>query len=243
MHRMIKSGLFGTMAKHLPPTVKKKGAVNSFKRFIQGTWLPKSLYHARWMVFMQEWEREFLFSNSVLEEIQDQDPYDMIHKYSQKADGLDDVTRTGYIDAKTYLVDNILVKVDRMSMATSIETRVPYLDHRLVEFAFTLPPDLKMNGFNTKVILKNTFWKDLPEEVQNRDKQGFSIPIKNWIRNELKPMMLDLLDETRIRQQGFFKPEYVSMLVSEHLKGQENHSHKLWALIVFQQWYALYAGN
>jgi len=236
----IRNGIVARIARALPPTEKKKGIVNSVKRFVQGTQLPQSLYHARWMVFLQEWEREKLFTREVVGVIEEGDPYDFIHRHSRIADGCDDVTRTGFIDAKTYLVDDILVKVDRMSMATSLETRVPYLDHRVVEFAFTLPPRLKMRGLDTKYLLKRVFWQDLPEEVQNRDKQGFSIPIKNWIRNDLKPMMLDLLDGSRIRQQGFFDETYVSRLMDEHLKGVENHSHKLWALMVFQQWYDLY---
>jgi asparagine synthase (glutamine-hydrolysing) len=97
-----------------------------------------------------------------------------------------------------------------------------------------------MRGFQTKYLLQKTFWNHLPEEVRRRDKQGFSIPIKNWIREELRSMMLDLLDGTRIRQQGFFNADFVSRLVAEHLQGRENHSHKLWALMVFQQWYDLY---
>ncbi len=238
--KVVKRRFFGSLARTLPPTEKKKGAINSFKRFVQGTELPKSLYHARWMVFLRELEREKIFSSDIRHEIGHEDPYDFIHRHSQCVEGLDDVTRTGYIDVKTYLVDNILVKVDRMSMATSLEARVPYLDHRVVEFVFTLPPDLKMRGFSTKVLLKKTFWDHLPREVQKRDKQGFSIPIKNWIRNELKPMMLDLLNESRIKQQGFFDSRYVSELVDEHLRGVENHSHKLWALMVFEQWFELY---
>ena len=110
-----------------------------------------------------------------------------------------------------------------------------------MEFAFNLPPHLKMRGFSTKVLLKNTFWNHLPREVQHRDKQGFSIPIKNWIRGTLRSMMLDLLNENRIRRQGFFNSLYITKLVDEHLKGLNNHSHKLWALMVFQQWYDLYA--
>ena len=236
----VRKNLFAKVAQLLPPTEKKKGIINSFKRFVQGASLPSSLYHARWMVFLQEWERENLFDEDVVGEILREDPYGFIHRYSRLADGWDDVTRTGFIDVKTYLVDNILVKVDRMSMATSLETRVPYLDHRVVEFAFTLPPDQKMRGFSTKVLLKKAFWNRLPPEIQNRDKQGFSIPIKNWIRNELKSMMCDLLDESRIRKQGIFNSAYVSRLVDEHLRGTANHSHKLWALIVFEQWYDLY---
>ncbi len=241
--KVVKRWGFGTLAQLLPPTEKKKGAINSFKRFIEGTRLPKSLYHARWMVFLHEWERNRLFSGDILNEIKNQDPYDFIHYHSQFAKDMDDVTRTGYIDVNTYLVDDILVKVDRMSMATSLETRVPYLDHRVVEFAFSLPPHLKMKGFDTKRLLKKTFWDYLPPEVQHRDKQGFSIPIKNWIRGELKPMMTALLDKKRIAKQGFFDPDYVSKLVDEHLRGMENHSHKLWALMVFELWYELYGGK
>jgi asparagine synthase (glutamine-hydrolysing) len=239
--KIVKKRLFDMIAKKMPPTEKKKGMINSYKRFIQGTWLPKSIYHVRWMVFLQKWEREQLLSADVLHAVKETDPYDFIHRISQKAEGLDDVIRTGYIDAQSYLIDNILVKVDRMSMATSLEARVPYLDHRLVEFAFSLPPHLKMSGFRTKLLLKNTFWDDLPIEVQNRDKQGFSIPIKNWIRTDLKSMMLDLLSYERLSSQGYFNPDYVEGLVREHLEGLENHSHKLWALMVFQLWYDLYA--
>ncbi|MEJ2628012.1 MAG: asparagine synthase (glutamine-hydrolyzing) [bacterium] len=234
--------LFNFLAEKISPTEKKKGLINSYKRFIRGTWLPERLYHVRWMVFLQQQERAKLLSKDILDSIADTHPYDFIYQYAEQLDeNTDDITRTGYIDLKTYLVDNILVKVDRMSMATSLETRVPFLDHRLVEFAFSLPPRLKMKFFKTKYILNKTFWHDLPKEVQNRDKQGFSIPIKNWIREELKPMMTDYLDETRIGQQGFFNPEFVGRLRDEHLQGKENHSHILWALMFFQQWYDLYA--
>ncbi len=242
-HRLpkaVKKGLIEPLACALPPSGRKKGPVNSFKRFIEGTRLPKSLLHARWMVFMTEKERGRLFSDGAAEAAAGQDPYDFILRHSAEAGVVDDITRMGYVDFNTYLVDDILVKVDRMSMAASLEARVPYLDPRVVEFVFTLPPELKLRGFDTKVLLKKTFWNALPPEVQNRGKQGFSIPIKNWIRGELKPMMLDLLDGTSLRNQGLFRPETVSALIDGHLKGRANHSHQLWALMVFQQWNRLY---
>ena len=238
--KLVKRYGFNVLADKLPPTAKKKGAINSFKRFIEGTQLPKDLYHTRWMIFLKELERQQLFSDQSLQALAGTDSYEFVHRYSRLGDGLHDLTRMGAIDVKSYLVDDILVKVDRMSMATSLEARVPLLDHRIVEFAYSLPPELKMKGFQTKYLLTKTFWDDFPKEVQNRDKQGFSIPIKNWIRNELKPMMLDLLHPDRIKAQGFFNPVFINNLVDEHLKGQENHSHKLWALMVFEQWYDLY---
>jgi asparagine synthase (glutamine-hydrolysing) len=238
--KAVKHGLLEPFAGRLNPTEQKKGWINSYKRFIEGTKLPKSLYHARWMVFLAESERQQLFSGPVLEELEHVDPYDFIHEYSQLAENVHDITRTGFIDVNTYLTDDILVKVDRMSMAVSLEARVPYLDHRVVEFCYSLPPQFKMNGLKTKALLQKTFWDALPPEVQHRDKQGFSIPIKNWIKAELKPMMMDLLSESRIRSQGLFRPETINHWIQEHLAGRENHSHKLWALMVFHQWLDVY---
>ena len=237
----IRKGVISPLASSLPPTEQKKGLVNSIKRYVEGANLPGSLYHARWMTFLREHDRERLFSADAFSKIMDTDPYEPIHAFNRASESLDDVIRTGYIDVNTYLVDDILVKVDRMSMATSLEARVPFLDHRIVEFAFSLPPRLKMKGFKTKALLNRTFWNDMPPEVQNRDKQGFSIPIKNWIRDELKSMMLDLLESTRIRNQGLFNASTINRLIDEHLKRKENHSHRLWALMMFQQWYDLYA--
>ena len=239
--RFVRKRILSGIARRLIPTEKKKGWINSTKRFVQGAELDASLAHVRWMIFMDEAQRQALFTQDVQAVLSKSDSYDFIRRYASGRTKLDDLTRMGYVDVNTYLVDNILVKVDRMSMANSLEARVPFLDHRVVEFAFTLPPALKMKGFDTKFILKRTFWDALPAEVQNRDKQGFSIPIKNWIRGELKPMMLDLLAEDRLRRQGYFKPEFVSTLIDEHLRGVANHSHTLWALMVFEQWFDLYA--
>ncbi len=238
--KVVKRHLISPLARSLPPAAQKKGLINSVKRFVEGTELPKSLFHARWMVFLSEVQRQRLLSPSVLNAIAGDDPYDFIHTASRMAEGTDDITRTGFMDVKTYLADDILVKVDRMSMAASLEARVPFLDHRMVEFAMSLPPDFKMRGFKTKVLPQQTFWDALPPEVQNRDKQGFSIPIKQWIREDLKPMMLDLLDPGRLAQQGYFNADSVHSLVDQHLQGTANHSHTLWALMVFQQWFDLY---
>jgi len=237
----IRNYAISPFADFLPPTKKKKGAINSFKRFVQGTKLPASLYHARWMTFLSENERRNLFSKDLQISLAHADNYDFIRRFNcSNMVNLDDVTRTGFIDLNTYLIDNILVKVDRMSMAASLEARVPYLDHRIVEFAFSLPPELKMKGFSTKVILKKTFWENLPDTVKHRGKQGFSIPIKSWIRNELKDMITDLLDTSKINQQGYFNGKFVEKLKNEHMAGKKNHSHLLWALMVFQKWYNIY---
>ncbi len=241
--RLLKNRIVAPIVQSLPPTEKKKGFINSARRFVEGTLLPRELLHARWMVFLTEKERESLLVPDVLEAAGEENPYDFILRQGRRVEGLDDVLRTGFIDVHTYLADDILVKVDRMSMAVSLEARVPYLDYRLVEFAFTLPPRFKLEGLRTKVILKDTFRDFLPPEVRGRGKQGFSIPIKNWLRRELKPMMTDFLDEGRLAQQGIFNAGAVAAMVKEHLEGKRNHSHTLWALMMFQQWFDLYASR
>jgi asparagine synthase (glutamine-hydrolysing) len=127
-----------------------------------------------------------------------------------------------------------------MSMAVSLETRVPLLDHRLVEFAFSLPPDEKIRGLGTKRLLKTAMAGELPESIRRRSKQGFSIPIKSWIRGPLRSMMTDLLAADRVKRRGFFDPGRVAELIDRHLTGAENYSHQLWALMVFESWYQTY---
>lgn len=236
----LKTRIVEPITRNLTPTEQKKGLINSIKRFAEGAALPDELMHARWMTFINASERAALFTPEAAEVVHSEDPYQHLLRYSAQAAGTHDITRTGFVDIKSYLVDNILVKVDRMSMAPSLEARVPLLDHRIVEFAMSLPPELKMKGLGTKYLLKKTFYDKLPVEVQNRDKQGFSIPIKNWIRGDLKPMMMDLLDSKRLKQQGIFNETFVHQLIDEHVQGRQNHSHKLWALMMFQQWARLY---
>jgi len=166
----------------------------------------------------------------------EQSAHDFIRRYFNTADSADTINRQLYVDIKTYLCDNIMVKVDRMSMATSLEARAPFLDYRVVEYAATIPGALKIQGTQTKRVLKDAMKRILPANIVGRGKEGFSIPIKNWLRGELRPMMLEVLSPSAIKRYGFFDPETVQSLVNEHLQGVENHSHRLWALMVFGIW-------
>ena len=123
-----------------------------------------------------------------------------------------------------------------MSMACSLEARVPFLDHELVEIAFRVPPTLKVNQGKTKVLLKKVAARHVPRECVYRAKEGFSIPIKNWLIGELRPLMEDLLDARTMAKQGIIRVDTVERMKREHLSGRANHSHVLWALMVFQDW-------
>jgi asparagine synthase (glutamine-hydrolysing) len=226
----------------LPPSSKKKGLINKAKRFVEGMKLPEDLHHTRWMIFLQQQEKKLLYDKDVKSGMREFDPFKFTRSYFANVsyNNSDAINQQMYVDLKMYLVDNILVKVDRMSMATSLEARVPFLDHRFVEFAATVPGDYKMQGLKTKVILKQAMEELLPDEILYRGKEGFSIPIKNWLKKELKPLMMDTLAPEKLKREGFFNPVYVQKLIKQHLSGLQNHSHRLWALIIFGRWYDLY---
>lgn len=237
---VIRKQVLPKLLSFVPPSSKKKGLINRTKRFVEGTLLPSELMHTRWMIFLQDQEKRRLYSNTLLDAFEQGNSYKYIQKYFDRSNGASPLARQEYVDIKTYLTDDILVKVDRMSMAPSLEARVPFLDHKVMEFAATIPTCLKLKGLTTKYILKKAVSDLLPEKILTRGKEGFSIPIKNWIMQELRPLLLDTLSEERIRKRGYFQPHYIQHLVQEHLNAKENHSHRLWALMVFEIWHQMY---
>lgn len=232
----LRHGLVQPFARLLPPTEKKKGPINKIKRFVEGTQYPEDLQHVRWMIFLAEQEKQQLYGEALHNIDIRRGAHDFIRSHFQNADSQDYLNRQLYVDIKTYLCDDIMVKVDRMSMAASLEARAPFLDYRVVEYAATIPSALKLQGQHTKWILKEAMKGLLPPPIVKRGKEGFSIPIKNWLKEELRPMMLEVLSPARLKRDGFFNAEYVQRLIDEHLAGAENHSHRLWALTVFGIW-------
>jgi len=219
----------------IPPTRAKKGLVNKVKRFVEGASLDPALGHARWRLFLDEAQRQRLFTAPALRDITS--PIGAhIAKLNQEATALGSRDRALYVDFGSYLVDNCLTKVDRMSMACSIEGRVPLLDKELVELAFRVPEDLKFTGSETKVLLKRVAARHVPRECVYRPKQGFSIPIKNWLKEDFKPLVDHYLAPARLAASGIFEPGVVTQLQREHFENRANHSHVLWGLLVFEQW-------
>ena len=233
---LLRHTVLPRMLAQVPPQQAKKGLVNKVKRFVEGGTLPADLRHTRWMLFMDPADKAHLYQPVLKKQLGLTHTDDFIREQFVNTPFTNSLAQQQYVDVKTYLVENILTKVDRMSMATSLEVRVPLLDHRLVEFALNLPPRMKIRGRHTKYLMRTAMAERIPSEILAKPKQGFSIPLKHWLRNTLKPIMTDLLSEETVSRRGYFNAKAVLRWQQEHVRGQRNHSHRLWALMVFELW-------
>jgi asparagine synthase (glutamine-hydrolysing) len=225
------------MTGRIRPTASKKGLVNTALRFLEGAGHDGRLGHARWRLFVAEGLRQELFMPEALAAMPTS-VGEHVFRLADEAGQRGEIDRALYIDLRSYLADNCLVKVDRMAMACSLEVRVPLLDPELVSLAFRLPERFKVAGQQTKVLLKQLAARRVPRECVYRRKQGFSVPMKHWLNQEFRPLVDELLAPDRLRQEGIFRVDTVERLKGEHARQQQNHSHVLWALVVFQDWRA-----
>jgi asparagine synthase (glutamine-hydrolysing) len=232
----IRSNLLPRIMDSIPPRPVKKGVINKAKRMVEGASLDPCLQHVRWMIFANQKTRENMYHPDFFNALDEWSILPVFSDYFDQAKDFSPLAQQQYVDIKTYLADDILVKVDRMSMATSLETRVPLLDYRLVEFALNIPDGLKIARGKTKIILREAVQHLLPSKVLKKPKEGFSIPLKDWLRGPLKPVMMDLIGPESIRRQGYFNHETVSKMIEDHMNQRANHSHRLWALMVFEIW-------
>jgi len=180
--------------------------------------------------------KEKLYRSEFKSTIKDFDAFSILGKHFKVNRNPDVTTRVQYVDIKTYLPEDILVKVDRMSMAHSLEVRAPILDHKLIEYVGSLPSNLKLKGKESKYIFKKMLEDRLPQNILYRRKQGFSIPLASWLRNEMRGFVEETLFSPNNGLNSYFNPEYIKEMWVKHLSGRQDYAYPLWGLMMFSLW-------
>ncbi len=206
------------------------------KRFFQSLEYSPVMRNLNWISCFNLEQKKQLLNSNILSGLNLSNDLEYLSNYysSKKSNDFSDITRQ--VDIDTYLPNDLLVKMDIASMANSLETRAPFLDHKFMEYAAAIPHDLKLHNFQNKFILKKALSASLPNKIINRKKQGFAIPLGQWFRNELKDYAQDILLDKTCRDRGYFNQTYLRKILKEHASGQTDYGYKLWTLLMFELW-------
>src|SRR6266511_3717701 len=220
------------LVERLPTSTARASFDYKAKRFVRAAHLPPLERHHGWKeIFSADARTELTSETSAF------DPVDLLRARYAETAGADELARLQDVDLGVYLVDDLLVKTDRASMAHSLEARVPYLDTVVTNLALALPTRHKVRGLSKKVLLRKAAEPLLPREIVHGKKRGFSIPAAAWLRGELAPFARETLSADVLRRQGFFRPEVVGRLLDDHVSGREDRSRQLWGLLAFTLWH------
>jgi asparagine synthase (glutamine-hydrolysing) len=220
----------------IPESRRGKRGIDRAKRFVRAVDLPWIDRFFAYSSPIERDRREALYSPELRAIVELDSARERMRALAWEQSDTDILNRLLAVDQQTYLVDDLLTVADRTSMAVSLELRVPFLDHTLVEFMAQVPGQFKIKGNRKKHLLKQAFAADLPRSLLNRRKAGFSIPVARWLREDLRGLLEDYLSADRLSRQGFFEPIVVEVLKREHFEGRRNNSSVLWALLMFQLW-------
>ncbi len=231
----LRRGVVEPLLTRLPDQEQKKGPLVVLRRFVEGARHDPDGGHMRWQYFGSPAIDRRIFGEAVLRSV-DRDRWAPVRRVRERCQSPRRLDREIFVDTRFAMPDSVLMKVDKMSMAHSLEVRVPLLDHHLVELAATVPPRLKFPGFRTRAIYRRALRGVLPPRILARGKQGYSLPLKQWLRHELKEYTIRLLNGSEgIR--AYFDRDGVNWMMAEHLARRANHNHTLWALINFALWH------
>lgn len=210
------------------------------KRFVRAARLSFDARYFDMLAQLSDEARRDLLTPEIAEQIELDEPSDHFHAYMREVADADPLNRALYADLKLYLPGNLLTLTDRMSMAHSLEVRVPFLDHELLEYAARIPPAYKLRGMERKHILKRAVADLLPESFLSRRKMGFSPPLTVWFRNELRPFLEDTLSQASIRDAGVFSYAAVRRILDDHYARRANYDNQIWSLVTFMTWWGAY---
>ena len=212
------------------------------KKFMAGVHEPSPIRRNQtWLGSFGHTEKSALFSEAVLSQLTEPNEYRVAEDYFNGCAAAELLEKILYCDQRFFLQDNMLVKIDRASMAVSLEGRVPYLDRTIAEFAARLPSAFKLRGLMTKYVLKKAAEKKLPASIIYRKKKGFSIPLARWFKGELKPLLTDMLEPSKLKREGIFNPAYVQQLLQDHFANRRDCRKELYNLLSFELWHARYS--
>jgi len=232
----LRSVVIEPIVKNLPVSTRNLSFDYKAKRFVAAAKYDTVTRHHSWFGSFSIDEQKYLLTENVLVN-SSSDIYAGPRNLLEICDAADQIEQMQYLDINYYMAEDILTKVDRASMAVSLEIRAPFLDPRVAQFAASLPLEYKLKGNKGKYILKKAVEDLLPKSILRRPKKGFGIPISDWLKGRLNPLMHDLLAAERLKDQGLFEAAYVQDLIKEHEKGVASHHKQLWTLLVFQLWH------
>lgn len=233
--RFIRDGIFASL-KVFPESSSRQDFIRKARRFTEVMAEPKERRYIRWLSIFSNSLKDRLYSDKMKERMRSIDSVEIVAE-SFKRSGTDDLLDTLlFVDTINYLPEDLMVKVDIASMAHCLECRSPFLDHKLVEFAASIPSGLKLKGRKTKHILKKALSKILPEPILNRGKMGFGVPLSFWFRGELRDYAQELL-LCKKADRGYFKQNEIKNLLEEHISGRVNHSYRIFSLIMLELWH------
>lgn len=238
--KAIRQGMLDRLIRRLPEIPATGLWVDRLKRFVEGADLPLPHRYQRYLAAYSELEKTELFIEDVLQTLRRSRDYSTQIAMERVEPCADPLNWMLLADMETYLPDDELRKTDRLGMWHSLEVRVPFLDHKVVEFAATIPAKYKLKRWEKKHILIKALEGIIPQSILKRRKQGFSIPLSQWLRGPLRELMRATLSETALSDIGLFQPSAVLRLVDEHERQVRNHETKLWSLMTFSMWHRLY---
>ncbi|MEP6922995.1 MAG: asparagine synthase (glutamine-hydrolyzing) [Pyrinomonadaceae bacterium] len=235
--RLLRESLIAKVIELIPTSELKRSRARDLKRFLSAASLPSVERYFRWSsAFSSDFKIE-LYSNEFKHQTASFETSRILGDWFARGNGIGIVDKTMFTDQQTYLPNDLLTKVDIASMAVSLEARSPFLDHKVIEFAASLPEKLKLNGTETKSLLKKAAARVVPREVLYRRKMGFGVPIGKWMRSEMQPFVRETLLGAKSLSRGFFNPLTVKKIVEQHTSGQKDHNQQLWTLLMLELWF------
>lgn len=235
--RALRKVFVETAVNLIPTSEIKRSRARDLKRFVKAASLPRIERYFRWVSAIDRQSKNELYTKDFLGQIGSQDASDYIGQWFAKANGSGILDATLLTDQMTYLPNDLLVKVDIASMANSLEARSPFLDHKVIEFAASLPESLKMKRMETKSLLKKVAARLVPKEVIYRRKMGFGVPVGNWFRNDMKDFVRDVLLSEKSFSRGIIQPEMMKKYVDEHINSERDYTHQIWTLLMLELWF------